>query len=241
MKALFDSKYEINSYEPFFFQKIISSPRYVSLFNVYNWTLSEKHNDLFKIYEDSILLCDSYWINKYIRKTNKNFSGIRGADLLRDALSEKSKIVHLFVGGSILSFESMSHIVKDKLSTGANLIHLPLPLSVSLDAALETTINFLAETEVDLIWVVLGTPKQDYFGFQINKATKKPAIGIGAAVGYVSKELSEAPWFFRKTGMEWFFRLLVEPKRLLPRYCDSLNLVVFKIALRNKGRMSGRA
>ena len=234
MEVTFDSKYKLHSYNARFLQKITDSPRYVSLFNVYNWTLGEKESELSQIYQSSILLCDSYWISKFIRWRNKKFIGIRGADLLRSAFSKSFDGVHLFVGGNELSFEKISYSIEDEKLEGIKVCHLPLPPNVDLVEAVKVTVEFLEKTVVDIVWVVLGTPKQDFVGNEIYKISGKPVIGIGAAFDYVSTKSLEAPLIIRKIGMEWLFRFLIEPKRLFQRYADSLKFVFSRTIVKIK-------
>jgi N-acetylglucosaminyldiphosphoundecaprenol N-acetyl-beta-D-mannosaminyltransferase len=71
----------------------------------------------------------------------------------------------------------------------------------------------------DLIWVGLGTPKQDRFmaenWHQLDAAL---LIGVGAAFDFHSGRVRQAPRWMQRSGLEWVFRLLLEPRRLAYRY-----------------------
>ena len=74
-------------------------------------------------------------------------------------------------------------------------------------------------SEASIIWIGIGTPKQEAFAAKL--ATLVPfkiIITVGAAFDFHTGQVKQAPAWVQKIGMEWFFRLLQEPKRLGPRY-----------------------
>lgn len=70
----------------------------------------------------------------------------------------------------------------------------------------------------DIVWVGLGTPKQDFEAQRL--ATKLPivAIAIGAAFDFAAGTAREAPRWMTSLGLEWVFRFACEPRRLWRRY-----------------------
>ena len=85
-----------------------------------------------------------------------------------------------------------------------------------LSLALEEKIRGAAP---DLLFVALGSPKQDVWIHRNKEKLGVPvSMGIGATLDFVSGKVKRAPRFFQKTGLEWFWRLLCEPKRLWKRY-----------------------
>jgi N-acetylglucosaminyldiphosphoundecaprenol N-acetyl-beta-D-mannosaminyltransferase len=77
----------------------------------------------------------------------------------------------------------------------------------------------IARLRPDVIWVGLGTPKQERF-----MAEQEPAlaagvmIGVGAAFDFHSGRVRQAPRWMQRSGLEWLFRLATEPRRLGGRY-----------------------
>jgi N-acetylglucosaminyldiphosphoundecaprenol N-acetyl-beta-D-mannosaminyltransferase len=73
-----------------------------------------------------------------------------------------------------------------------------------------------------LVWVGLGAPKQDLWG-QAYASDINPslALGVGAAFDFVAQTKDRAPIWMRERGLEWFYRLSREPRRLLGRYAQS--------------------
>jgi N-acetylglucosaminyldiphosphoundecaprenol N-acetyl-beta-D-mannosaminyltransferase len=84
----------------------------------------------------------------------------------------------------------------------------------------------------DVLWVGLGTPKQERWMFEHRGKLKVPLmLGVGAAFDLNSGNLREAPAWMRENGLEWFFRLLVEPRRLWRRYLVVIPKSVFSVSL----------
>ena len=71
----------------------------------------------------------------------------------------------------------------------------------------------------DVIWIGLGTPKQEKF-MAAHAATLDAAvlIGVGAAFDFHSGRVRQAPRWLQRSGLEWLFRLGTEPRRLAARY-----------------------
>lgn len=77
----------------------------------------------------------------------------------------------------------------------------------------------LAASRADVIWIGLGSPKQERFmAAQAPHLASGLLIGVGAAFDFHSGRVRQAPRWLRHSGGEWLFRLLCEPRRLGPRY-----------------------
>lgn len=77
----------------------------------------------------------------------------------------------------------------------------------------------LAAKQPDIIWVGLGTPKQEKFMAAHWRTLEAGLlIGVGAAFDFHSGRIRQAPRWMQRSGLEWLFRLGTEPRRLWPRY-----------------------
>lgn len=82
----------------------------------------------------------------------------------------------------------------------------------------------------DVLWVGLGTPKQDRFmAAAWNQLDAGVLIGVGAAFDFHSGRLRQAPLWMQRSGLEWLFRLAQEPRRLAFRYLVYNPLFVVRI------------
>jgi exopolysaccharide biosynthesis WecB/TagA/CpsF family protein len=70
----------------------------------------------------------------------------------------------------------------------------------------------------ELVFVGLGCPRQETFAFEFRQVLSMPILAVGAAFPFLAGLLPQAPAWMQKAGLEWLFRLLVEPGRLWCRY-----------------------
>ena len=84
----------------------------------------------------------------------------------------------------------------------------------------------------DILFVALGFPKQEKWIYEnLPRIPVQVAMTVGGAFDYISGAVPRAPLFVRNLGLEWFFRLLIQPWRLRRQ------LVLFKfifLVLRNR-------
>jgi N-acetylglucosaminyldiphosphoundecaprenol N-acetyl-beta-D-mannosaminyltransferase len=82
--------------------------------------------------------------------------------------------------------------------------------------------DLVRQTELfrpDIFWVGLSTPKQERFmAAYLDKLAVRIMIGVGAAFDMHSGRVRQAPYWMQRSGLEWFFRLTQEPRRLWKRY-----------------------
>lgn len=74
------------------------------------------------------------------------------------------------------------------------------------------------ESEAEIVWVGLGTPRQDVFVETMRARLGTTLVPIGAAFDFIAGTKKTAPEWLQHTGFEWTFRLLCEPRRLAKRY-----------------------
>ncbi len=84
-------------------------------------------------------------------------------------------------------------------------------------------IEMINSSNPDIVWVGLGTPKQEkWMAKHVGKIRAAAMVGVGAAFAYHSGSVRWAPGWIRKLGLEWAYRLVQEPKRMWRRNLDSL-------------------
>lgn len=80
----------------------------------------------------------------------------------------------------------------------------------------------IREKRPDIVFVGLGAPKQEFWIQENKHVIRAPvSIGVGVSFRFLSGELRRAPRFMQRLGLEWFWRLTLEPYRLIPRYVAS--------------------
>lgn len=94
----------------------------------------------------------------------------------------------------------------------------------------------VAARRPDLIWIGLGSPKQEKFADAAASRLEAAAlVTVGAAFDFLSGRVPQAPDWMRRSGLEWLHRLATEPRRLWRRYL----LVNPLFALRTLAQLTG--
>ncbi len=159
------------------------------------------------------------WLGKW--KSQLKVSRVYGPDLMLALcqLSVKGGYRHYFYGGDagvpeLLAKKLQARFPKLKIAGG----HSPpfRPLSAAEDAQIVKQIN---QAGPDIVWVGLGTPKQDlWMAAHRAQLTAPVLIGVGAAFDFHTGKIPQAPRWMQQAGLEWLFRLWQEPRRLWYRY-----------------------
>jgi N-acetylglucosaminyldiphosphoundecaprenol N-acetyl-beta-D-mannosaminyltransferase len=74
------------------------------------------------------------------------------------------------------------------------------------------------KSEANIVWVGLGAPKQIEFSARIRDEVSGTLITVGAAFDFFAETKKSAPRILSQIGLEWLYRICVEPRRLLSRY-----------------------
>jgi N-acetylglucosaminyldiphosphoundecaprenol N-acetyl-beta-D-mannosaminyltransferase len=92
----------------------------------------------------------------------------------------------------------------------------------------------ILDVQPDILFVGLGSPKQEKWIYANYKKLKVPvSIGIGVSFEFTAGMVKRAPIWMQESGLEWLFRLIIEPKRLWRRYIVGNPLFIF-LVLRQK-------
>jgi N-acetylglucosaminyldiphosphoundecaprenol N-acetyl-beta-D-mannosaminyltransferase len=90
------------------------------------------------------------------------------------------------------------------------------PLTADEEAEDIAAIN---EARPDFVWIGLGMPKQEKWMVEhLGKIDATALIGVGAAFDFHAGTKPRAPIWMQRSGLEWLFRLMTEPRRLAHRY-----------------------
>jgi N-acetylglucosaminyldiphosphoundecaprenol N-acetyl-beta-D-mannosaminyltransferase len=94
----------------------------------------------------------------------------------------------------------------------------------------EETIDMINRSGADVVWIGLSTPKQERWMARFRPHLQTPVlIGVGAAFDIHSGNLRQAPRWMQRSGLEWLFRLAIEPGRLWMRYLSMIPRFLVRI------------
>jgi N-acetylglucosaminyldiphosphoundecaprenol N-acetyl-beta-D-mannosaminyltransferase len=86
----------------------------------------------------------------------------------------------------------------------------------------ETVARQINEARPDVLWVGIGVPKQEKWMASMRGRLDVPVMcGVGAAFDFLAGRVSMAPSWMQERGLEWIYRTVQEPRRLLGRYLST--------------------
>jgi len=88
-------------------------------------------------------------------------------------------------------------------------------------------IKDIKDSKIEILFVCLGCPKQEYWMAENKNYLQCTSIGIGEAVNIISKKPKLAPKWIESIGMRWLTRIILEPRRLFWRYFYTNTKFVF--------------
>ncbi len=163
---------------------------------------------------------------------------VYGPDLMLDicAWSEANPCRHFFFGGAPGVATLLAEKLKErfpKMEIAGSYTPPFRPLSPEEQKELQEMVR---AAKPDIMWIGLSTPKQERFMAEyLPKLDTTLMIGVGAAFDFLSGRVKQAPRWMQRSGLEWFYRLCSEPKRLAGRYFKNNPLFVAKVAMQISG------
>jgi N-acetylglucosaminyldiphosphoundecaprenol N-acetyl-beta-D-mannosaminyltransferase len=157
---------------------------------------------------------------------------VYGPELMQEFCKKTaSRYRHFFYGGNPGVAEELARSLRNRYGIVVAGTYTPpfRPLTEAEEKELAAKID---ETGPDVLWVGLGTPKQERWMSDHQQKLRVPVmLGVGAAFDLISGRLRQAPEWMRENGLEWLFRLIVEPRRLWKRYLVSIPSSMWSVSL----------
>ena len=155
---------------------------------------------------------------------------VTGPDLMEKIIPIliKNKLRILFYGSTNFVLEKISSRIKD-FAPNADLYFESPPFRALTKNENSKILKSIKKFNPHVIFVGLGCPKQDFWIYENKKKINAVFIAIGAGFDFYSGNIKRAPKFFQNNGLEWFYRVYKNPKRLSKRYI--INFFIFPIGL----------
>ena len=145
---------------------------------------------------------------------------------------------HFLLGGKQSTLDSLVRKFAEQFPH-ANIVaaHSP-PFGEWPENETERIVEMIARSGANLIWIGLGCPKQEHW-IARNKHRLPGGVyfGIGAAFAFHAGEVRQAPRAFQRLGLEWAYRLAMEPRRLFRRYATYNAIFLWHFAAEKLRRM----
>ncbi len=197
--------------------------RHVHLVNAYCLALADQHSEYKDLLSDGALNFPDgkplSWISR-LRRDDPPLRQVRGPRLFLDTcdVGRQVGLRHYLLGGSD---EVLATVVRrlNERYPGIDIVGQVSPPFRALTSAEQGAQDeAIRESGAHIVWVALGTPKQDLVTKRLADAIPVVAVAVGAAFDFTAGRVAVAPEWMRIMGLEWFFRLCSEPGRLWRRY-----------------------
>lgn len=214
-------------------------PSYVVTPNVDHIVKLETDKEFQKVYKEAdLILIDGMpliWISKL--KKNPIKEKVSGSDLFPEVCKlSANKGYKVFLLGAAEGVAAMAAENLKKRYNGLNVVGTYSP-SYGFEKKkdeIREIIKMINEVKPDILAVGLGAPKQEKFLYNYIKQLNVPvALAIGASIDFESGNINRAPKWMQKIGLEWFYRLCKEPRRMFKRYIiDDIKIIKIFIKYR---------
>jgi N-acetylglucosaminyldiphosphoundecaprenol N-acetyl-beta-D-mannosaminyltransferase len=196
---------------------------YVCVTGVHGVMESRRDEDLRRIHTEAGMVTPDgmpmVWLLKMAG--HRHSDRVYGPDLMLAmfALGVEHGIRHFLYGSTLGTIAKL----KDKLLNlypDAQIVGFHSPPIRPVGAAEDDAVcQMIDDSGADIIWVGLSTPKQEVWMARHRDRLRCPVlIGVGAAFDMHAGVVRQAPRIIQRSGFEWLFRLMLEPRRLGRRY-----------------------
>ncbi len=151
----------------------------------------------------------------------KDIERTYGPDILLEVCNHGQDLGlrHFFYGGTEDTLQKLQQKLLKAYPQMLVVGHYAPPFHAQVVQEENQVIDRINNSTADIVWVGLGSPKQDFWMQLHRPLLNAPVIvGAGAAFDFCSGVKPQAPRWMRPLGLEWFFRLCCEPGRLWKRY-----------------------
>ncbi len=216
---------------------------YVCVRDIHGIVLSQRDPLLRSIHQNSGLTVPDgmplVWIGKWMGFSS--MGRVYGPDLMKYLCqsSVKKGLTHCLYGGKTFQQVQAVKYQLEKQFKGIQITGAFCPPFSSFSSFDDIDLlSHLHANKTNILWIGVGTPKQEYIMAHLIKSTHTNVIiGVGAAFDIFLNLQSDAPQWIKRTGLQWLFRSFQDPGRLGKRYMKMIPLFIFLMLCRGlKGK-----
>jgi len=198
----------------------------VCVANVHMLTEAYWHPEFSSILESADLVTPDgmplVWMMKLMGAHEQN--RVAGMDILLSLcqLASLQNISVFFLGSEATILERMKMKLEREFPELQIVGMEPLPFRPLTREEDDAIIEKIHASGAGILLVSLGCPKQEYWMHQHKDKIQAVMIGLGAVFPVLAGVHKRAPLWIRESGLEWFYRLIQEPRRLWIRYLKTI-------------------
>lgn len=200
--------------------------------NLDHIVMLEKDDEFQRIYRDAALVLTDgqplVWYSKLKGVPIKE--KVSGSDLFPEVCAmcaQKGYSVFLF-GAAEGVAESAARVLAEKCP-GLKIAGTLSPV-FGFEKNEEQTHEYLqmiCEAKPDVLAFALGSPKGEKFAYQHREELRNMVVlNIGATFDFIAGKVQRAPAWMSRCGLEWVYRMMQDPKRLVKRYWNDIKMII---------------
>jgi len=206
-------------------------PNYVTCTGMHGVMESREDEDIRRFHNEAGMVVPDgmplVWMNHYYGR--RHVTRCYGPDLflavMETSVGKDAGFKHFFYGGAEGVPEALGERMQERFPRLKVVGAYSPPFRELSPEEDEHIIQMIRDSEADIVWIGLSTPKQErWMADHVKKLGRPILIGVGAAFDFYTGRVVQAPRLVQKSGLEWLFRLLMEPRRLWKRYSKNVPL-----------------
>ncbi len=136
---------------------------------------------------------------------------------LCESAAQKSLPIYLF-GTDDSTLDRLQKNLLDKFPSIQIVGREPSRFRRLTESERKELVDRIRASGASMVFVGLGCPRQEVWAYEMGDDLNLPVFAVGAAFAFHAGTLPQAPSWMQRSGLEWLFRLMSEPKRLWKRY-----------------------
>ena len=196
--------------------------------NAYNVALARKDSDYAHVMQSGdFVFSDGVpitWVGKRAYPDNSaDWDRVYGPDVMAAVFAssqspDSHQPRHYLLGSTPHILEALQRNLSTRFPDAVIVGSESPPFREPTNAELTERNTRITEADATMVWVGLGTPKQDYEVARLARSLPVVSLAVGAAFDFLAGTTPQAPVWMQRNGLEWAYRLASEPKRLGKRY-----------------------
>ncbi|MBO5565158.1 MAG: WecB/TagA/CpsF family glycosyltransferase [Lachnospiraceae bacterium] len=196
--------------------------RYITFCNVHTTVMAIEDAEYMQIQNDAAFCFPDgmpiVWRQR--RHGHPYAERISGPDFMSEifTLTADASLRHFFYGSKEETLEALRKKLSERFPSLVIAGMIAPPFREETPEEEAEDIRRIKEARPDIIWVGLGAPKQEIWMAKHKDIFSGVMIGVGAGFDFHAGMVKRAPSWMQRVGLEWFYRLMQDPKRLFSRY-----------------------
>lgn len=204
--------------------------------NAYSVVLAQEDSSLAGAFSSGICFPDGkpvVWAVRLLhRRSSNDVHQVRGPSFFEEFMREgvPMNVRHYLLGSTPETLSKLTESLSARIP-GVQIVGTSSPpFRHVTDQEWRDELDRIRASQANVVWIGLGTPKQDLIAEKLNGIMPSTYICVGAAFDFSAGNLRHAPRWMQRAGLEWLFRFVQEPRRLWKRYVFGNCQFIFTVA-----------